>query len=226
MRPELRRIGAGAHPVVIVDGVSGDPGAIVEAAARLQPFGRAANYYPGFRRIIGSHDKEADAYVVRTLERVAPFIAGGFDFDAFNLLEASFSIITDRPETLSPAQRAPHFDSIDPNYLAILHYLGGTERTGTAFYRQLSTAIEAVNERNLDRFVEAAKRESAQLAGYIAGSNDFFEQIAAVEAVPDRLIIYQGCLVHSGLIPPDHDFDGDARHGRLTANFFVRGRRG
>ena len=103
----------------------------------------------------------------------------------------------------SPAQRAPHFDSTDPDYIAILHYLGGTDRTGTAFYRQRTTGIEAVDETNLARFVETARRESGRLAGYIAGSNRFFEQIEAIEAVPDRIIIYQGCLLHSGLIPAD-----------------------
>lgn len=225
-RPELRRIGRGGHPIVIVDGASGDPGAIVDIAAALAPFSRTANYYPGLRRIIRREDQDADAYIVETLQRLAPFIAGGFDVDSFDLLEASFSIVTDPPQSLSPAQRAPHFDSTDPDYLAVLHYLGGTERTGTAFYRQRATTIEAVDEGNLNAFVETARRDSVQLDGYINGSSAFFEQIGAVEAVPDRVIIYQGCLLHSGLIPADAELDHDPRRGRLTANFFVRGRRG
>ena len=60
-------------------------------------------------------------------------------------------------------------------------------------------------------------------SGYIAGSDEFFEQIGAVEAVPDRLIIYQGSLLHSGIIPDDMTFSADPREGRLTANIFVRG---
>lgn len=225
MGPELRRIGKGAHPVVMIDDVCGDPAAIVEVAAKLAPFPRTANYYPGLRRIIRPGDEAADAYVVSTLERIAPFIAGGFDADAFDLVEASFSIVTDPAESLVPAQRAPHFDSTDPDYIAILHYLGGTERSGTAFYRQQATGIEVVNDANLSRFVETAKRDSASLAGYITRSNRFFEQIAAVEAIPDRIIIYQGCLLHSGSIPADFDLDPDPRRGRLTANFFIRLRR-
>jgi hypothetical protein len=226
VRPELRRIGSESQPVVVVDGFSGDPAAAVAIAAALAPYPPSANYYPGLRRIIRRADEAADAYVVATLEQAAPFIAGAFDVDAFDLLEASFSIITAAPATLSPAQRAPHFDSTDPDYLAVLHYLGGTERTGTAFYRQLSTGIETIAEANLDRFVATARRESAQLSGYIASSNAFFEQIAAIEGVPDRLIIYRGAMLHSGIIPPDLPFDADPRRGRLTANFFVRGRRG
>jgi hypothetical protein len=55
------------------------------------------------------------------------------------------------------------------------------------------------------------------------GSDDFFEQIGAVEAVPDRMIIYQGSLLHSGIIPKASNFSEDPREGRLTANIFVRG---
>lgn len=225
MRPELRRIGSGGHPLVVVDGFSGDAGAVVEIAAALAPFARTANYYPGLRRVIGREDKAADAYVTAALERAAPFIGGGFGVDAFDLIEASFSIVTDPPHALAPAQRAPHFDTTDPNHIAVIHYLGGTDRTGTAFYRQRSTGIEAVDEGNVDRFVDAAKRESAQLTGYILGSNGFFEQIERVEAAPDRLIAYQGRLLHSGIIPPGLPLDADPRRGRLTANFFIRGRR-
>jgi hypothetical protein len=225
VRPELRRIGAGRHPLVIVDGFSGDVAGIVETAAALAPFPRAGNYYPGLRRVITREDAAADAYVVAAMERAAPFIGGGFDIDAFDLVEASFSMVTDPPHALAPAQRAPHFDSTDPGYVALLHYLGGTGRTGTAFYRHRGTGIEAVDDANVDRFVTAARRESAALSGYIAGDNACFEQIHAVEGVPDRLIVYQGCLLHSGAIPPDLPLDTDPRRGRLTANFFIQGRR-
>jgi hypothetical protein len=225
VRPALRKVGAGGHPLVVVDAFSGDAEAVIALAAALAPFQRSANYYPGLRRVIRREDAAAEAYVTATMERAAPFIAGAFDYASFDLVEASFSIVADPPSSLAPAQRAPHFDSTDPDYVAVLHYLGGTAGTGTAFYRQRATGIEAVDDANVDRFVATAKRESAQLAGYIAGSNVFFEQIEAVEAVPDRLIIYQGCLLHSGIIPPGFPLDTDPRRGRLTANFFIKGRR-
>jgi hypothetical protein len=60
-------------------------------------------------------------------------------------------------------------------------------------------------------------------SGYILGSNPHYEQIGAVEAVPDRLIIYQGSLLHSGIIPSGMNRSSDPREGRLTANFFVIG---
>jgi hypothetical protein len=83
-----------------------------------------------------------------------------------------------------------------------------------------------VTDGNISTFVTTAEREAAMLpsdSGYINGSNQFFEQIGAIEAVPDRLIIYQGSLLHSGIIPAGMNLSPDPRVGRLTANFFLRG---
>ena len=84
-----------------------------------------------------------------------------------------------------------------------------------------------MTERNISQFVTAAERDAARLnpaSGYINASDEFYEQIAAFEAVPDRLLIYQGGLLHSGIIPPAMDFSADPKLGRLTANFFLLGR--
>lgn len=226
MRPELRRIGTEQNPVVIVDEFSGRVNEILGIAEQLAPYPPVGNYYPGLRRMITPQDADADAYVEETCESAGQFIAGAFDVDGFDLIEASFSMVTTAPSDLSPAQRAPHFDSPDPKYYALLHYLRVPPGSGTAFYRQRSTGIERVTDDNIARFVSTAKREAALLAsdsGYIRSSDQFFEQIAAIEAIPDRLLIYQGALLHSGIIPPGMNFSGDPREGRLTANLFVRG---
>jgi len=227
VKPELLRVGKGQNPVVVIDEFSGRLDEILGIAEGLAPYPVIkGNYYPGVRRIIESADTSADAYVRRLCEEAAPFIAGAFDIQGFALTEASFSMVTTPPSDLSPPQRAPHFDSTDPQNYALLHFLRVPEGSGTAFYRQRSTGIERVTEANLARFVTTAKREAAQLrddSGYIVGSDEFFEQVAAVEAVPDRLLIYQGGLLHSGIIPPEMSFSADPRRGRLTANLFIRG---
>ena len=226
MKPELRRVGNCQAPVVVIDDFSGDGDGLVAIAQALAPYDDAGNYYPGLRRIITEADEAANLYVERTCEAAAQFVAGAFDVEGFDLVEASFSMVTADPAELRPAQRAPHFDSTDPKYFALLHYLRVPEGSGTAFYRQRSTRIERVTEVNVSTFVRTADAEAAMLpadSGYIAGSNDFFEQIGAVEAVPDRLIIYQGSLLHSGIIPAAMNFSPDPRIGRLTANFFLRG---
>ena len=101
------------------------------------------------------------------------------------------------------------------------------EGSGTAFYRHRATGIERVTEANFDGFVSMARAEAAKLpaeSGYMHGSDEYYEQIGAVEAVPDRLLIYRGSMLHSGIIPEGMSFSADPREGRLTANYFVLGR--
>lgn len=223
MTPALHHVGARRSPVVVVDDFTGDLGAVVEMAAALAPFAPLpASHYPGVRRLIEPADTAAHAYAVAVLETAAPFIAGAFDIERFDWLEASFSMVTTPPAALGPVQRAPHFDSVDPRHLAVLHYLSDTPGTGTAFFRQRATGIEAVDAGNRDRFVAAARAAPAG-GGYIRGSDAAYEQVGAVEARPDRLVIYQGCLLHSGIIPPGMPLSADPRVGRLTANLFVQG---
>jgi hypothetical protein len=228
MKPELRRVGTSQSPVVVIDDFSGQLPSIVDLAAAMAPFPRiAGNYYPGVRRHILERDEAAFAYVAETLRMAAPFIGGAFDVTTFDLIEASFSMVTAPAATLSPAQRAPHFDSTDPDYLAVLHYLSDTPETGTAFYRQRATGIELVDEANISRFVATARRDAVgRPAAYINQTDPHFEQIGTIEGVSDRLVIYHGNLLHSGIIPLDMSMSDNPRTGRLTANFFVRGLRG
>jgi len=227
VKPQLQRFGESQSPVVIIDDFSGTVEEVAALAEALAPFPLIdGNYYPGLRRVISRNDADADAYVERTCRDAAQFIAGAFAVSRFDLLEASFSMVTFQPDELRPAQRAPHFDSTDQKYLALLHYLRVPNDTGTAFYRQRSTGIERVTEDNVARFVGTATAAAASIrpnSGYIQGSDAFYEQVGMVEAIPDRMVIYQGSLLHSGIIPPDMPLSADPRESRLTANIFVRG---
>ena len=224
MNPVLHRFGEGRHPVVVIDNFTGKVDAIVEIAAELAPFPPdEISFYPGLRRFITKDDQGALAYALGLLHKAGPFIVGAFDFETFNLFEASFSMVTTPPEALSLPQRAPHFDTTDPNELAVLHYLSDTP--GTAFYRQRLTGIEQVDQANRDQFVVNARAIAIDSPGYIHQSDAHYEQIGRVEGVADRLIIYRGSLLHSGIIPPDARLSDDPRRGRLTANLFVLGQR-
>lgn len=227
MKPQLQRVGTSQSPIVIIDHFSGAVDEIAQIADSLAPFPPVEGVsYPGVRRLIGAADEQAYAYAMTTCERVAPFIGGGFGVSSFELTEASFSVVTTPPDALQPVQRVPHFDSPDPNILAMLHYLRVPEGSGTAFYRHRSTGIERVANDNLGRLSAYADRELTERPpdpDYMSGSNAFFDQIGSIEAVPDRLIIYHGSLLHSGIIPRGMIFSADPREGRLTANFFVRG---
>jgi hypothetical protein len=223
MKASLRLVGESRSPVMVIDQATGHAADLIALAAALAPFPPSAgNNYPGVRRIITPEDKAADAYVRRLLAVVEPLLGGGFHVGAYELLEASFSMVTATPDSLTAPQRAPHFDSTSPNYLALLHYLSDTPGTGTAFFRQRDTGIEVVDADNVGRFVAAA-RIATPAEGYIHGSTAQFEQIDAVEGIPDRLVIYRGGLLHSGIIPPDMPFSADPQAGRLTANIFIAG---
>jgi hypothetical protein len=228
VKPQLLRFGKSQSPVVVIDEFTGNGEAVATLADALAPFPAInGNYYPGLRRIVTEADGDAFAYFHESCGSAAPFIGGAFDVEDFDLVEGSFSIVTTKPEELVPVQRAPHFDSSEQGIFAMLHYLRVPSGSGTAFYRHRATGVERVTESNVDRFVAAASEESKKLPGapcYMHGSDSFYEQIGAVEAVPDRLIIYHGNLLHSGIIPDGTSFSADPREGRLTANFFLRGR--
>lgn len=227
MKPQLLRVGTSKSPVVIIDEFTGDAEEIARLADELAPFPAIeANHYPGLRRIISSSDGKAHEYARSACERAAPFLGGAFDVQGFDLDEASFSLVTLKPHELEPVQKAPHFDSPDQNIYALLHYLRVPACSGTAFYRHRATGIERVTNANLAVYVSAAAKELQTVAsrpGYIAGSDAFYEEIGKVEAVADRVLIYHGSLLHSGVIPNGMDFSADPRTGRLTANLFLRG---
>ena len=226
VKAQLDRLGASQSPLVIIDDFTGAVEEVARIADSLAPFPPVAgNAYPGVRRKISPADEQAYAYVMETCERAAPFVGGGFAVSSFELTEASFSVVSVPPDALHPVQRVPHFDTPDQNVFAMLHYLRVPEGSGTAFYRHRSTGIERVSHENHSQLAASANRELAQLppdARYMSGSDAFFEQIGRVEAVPDRLVIYHGSLLHSGVIPHGMTFSADPREGRLTANFFIR----
>jgi len=220
--PRLHRVGKSATPVLQVDGIGAAPDRVRGLAAALGPLLPARNNYPGLRRIVSEVDGEAFAYFVDLLNAASPFIAGAFDLDGFDLIEASFSLVTLPPERLSSVQRAPHFDSVDPDLFAVLHYLTPTE--GTAFYRHRESGIELLDDRCVDDYVRAVKSLPAA-SGYVFGSNRDFEMTGSVDGRSGRLVAYPGRLLHSGRIPPDFVGSSDPLVGRLTANMFIRGRR-
>ncbi len=227
MKPELRRVGNSQSPIVIIDSFFGAVEEIGGLADELAPFPAIeGNYYPGVRRRIDEADEHAFAYVLAACNKAAPFIGGGFEVEDFDLVEASFSIVTVKPDQLQPVQRSPHFDSPEQNIFALLHYLRVPENSGTAFYRHRATGIERVTSSNVDIFAARARTEASMLppgSGYMHGSDPFYEQIASIEAVPDRVIIYHSSLLHSGIIPAGMSLSANPHEGRLTANFFLRG---
>jgi len=160
------------------------------------------------------------------MRRAGPLIQGHYDADHFRVLEASFSLVTTPPEKLSPKQRIPHYDWDDPNYLAILLHLHRVPDTGTALFRHVASGLEQVRPETAAGLRERVQAELATQINPGEQPNAHYEEIFRVEGCFNRLVIYQGCLLHSGYFSPGFDYSSDPRAGRLTANIFIQTSRG
>lgn len=139
-----------------------------------------------------------------------------------------FSMVTSPPSQLQPVQWQCHRDRLGPatpdlRLAAMIAYLFHDPALGgTSFYRPRQGEIET------QTMIEDADRMSAEQftahygieAGYLSGSNPYFERIAQVPAAWNRMIFYNGDLFHSGDVGPPGRLSSDVATGRLTLNGF------
>ena len=218
---KLFQFGAEREPVIVIDDFAKDPEALIREASTLR-FEPRGIHYPGIRAPL------RPTYLAARMEVLETVLRNGFGLNrGANLAEAAFSLVTTQPENLTPIQTLPHFDTTDPERLALLHYLHGPEQGGTAFYRHRTTGFETVSQERLPAYDEAlredVKREGLP-RGYVRGSTSLFEQIGAVPAAFNRMVIYRSRTLHSGHIPEDFSFSPQPDSGRLTVNIFLQGR--
>jgi Family of unknown function (DUF6445) len=138
------------------------------------------------------------------------------------------SLVTLSPRELRPVQWQCHRDRLgstphDLRLAAMVTYLfRDSGLGGTSFYRS------RLSETETDRMIDDAGRMSAAEfgerygleAGYLNGSNRYFERLAQVPAAWNRMLFYNGDLFHSGDISAPACLSGDPRTGRLTLNGF------
>jgi hypothetical protein len=217
----IEHIGTERQPVIVIDDFVPDPGRLRTAAEALdyQMMGR---HYPGLRAQVAADD--VDAF----LTPVQPLIAETFGFGGpAHIISAGYSIVTTRPADLTPIQRLPHFDGLEAERVALLHYLNGPEQGGTAFYRHRATGFETISAERHAAYDAALHREVAQHGlpdpAYISGDTALYERIARFEAKPNRALIYRGHSLHCADLPDDLDFTPDPRTARLTVNTFLFG---
>ncbi len=224
MRIEPHELGTEKNRLLIVDDFLPDARQVVAFAARRAPFApEKTTSYPGLRHQLTPDQPEGAAYVRAVLQAAAPAICGAFGARGFDIVEASLSIVTTRPPDLTPVQRMPHFDSPDPNHVAILHHLHDLPGTGTAFYRHRRTGFERASAARRT-VLEPAWREDRLEYGepQVGLAATGYDKIFQAQGRFNRLLIYQGALFHSGVLPPDFSYDPDPRTGRLTGTLFVK----
>ena len=213
-------IGNERTPVIVIEDAWGDPQSLVEIAAARTDYSVRSLYYPGVR------SSAPPDYAHAITRQVRDIILSTFAFkDPLTITDSTFSLVATPPEKLVAFQRVPHFDSTDANRLALLHYLCGPEYGGTAFYRHRATGIESVTEQNRESYIRAvnaeAKTGGMPPARFIDEDTAMFERIARYDCAFNRLLIYQGRILHSVNTPRDFVPTADPRCGRLTVNTFL-----
>lgn len=217
----VERIGREGEPLVIIDNFTGQP-------ERLRAMGMAAQYHPAGVDYPGRRALADPSYLDLRRDLMMQVMARVFGLSRGVQCEiAAFSLVTLPPEQLSPRQRIPHHDHSDAGRVAIMHYLGGPETGGTAFYRHRRTGFEAITPHREPAYAAALVEDQREFGppppGYPLGDSDCFEQIGAVEARPDRMALYRGRQLHSGIIPDPAALSEDPGTGRLTVNMFLFG---
>ena len=138
------------------------------------------------------------------------------------------SLVTRSPAELRPVQWQCHRDRLGPvphdlRLAAMVTYLfRDSDLGGTSFYRS------RLSDEETERMIQDAGRmEPAGFtarygieAGYLSGSNRYFERLALIPAAWNRMVFYNGDLFHSGDITAPARLSGDPRAGRLTLNGF------
>ena len=223
LRPEVRVVGNEKTPVVIIDDPIQSTDELVRHAsahARFAGDGRFA--YPGIRANLPA--EYVDAVVPALIDIIREVYDPPARLDV-QLVHQLYSLITRPPEDLAPLQRVPHFDHHSPYYFATVHYLNPGNFAGTGMFRHRPTGFERIPQNRYPSYAKAAeshvRAHGPPVARYINASDDHFELIAELEYRQNRLIMYPGNTLHSGLIEPERDITGDPATGRLTANLFL-----
>ncbi|MBB5211903.1 DUF6445 family protein [Microbulbifer hydrolyticus] len=221
-RCEVVSVGNEQLPVLVVDGLAAEPELLLEYAAAAPGFSaRAGDYYPGLRKPLPSaYTENLCATLDKTLREVFQLPSTA----AAEPLLCALSIATTPAEKLRPIQRLPHFDSSDPNQLAVVHYLCPPQLGGTAFYRHRASGFESIDADRLYGYAAALKQQvmASPPQGYTSGDSQLFVQTARFDAQFNRALIYRGNQLHSGLINATTGLSADPRAGRLTATSFIR----
>lgn len=155
-----------------------------------------------------------------------------FDVRGLLQMESRLAMVTRPAKSLQPMQCLCHSDQAgSPDryriLATVLYLFEDPSLGGTRFYQP---AVDAQAIRDLFRDSSTmSPQEFARVhgiePGYMRGSNDFFTQIGEVPARWNRMIVYDGNILHSGDIGDDRRLTDDPASGRLTYNGFFTCRR-
>lgn len=155
-------------------------------------------------------------------------------FDARRLLKmhCRLSMVTLPPAALRPYQWLCHSDrqGLDAGQsiqASVLYLFDDASLGGTSFYVPVRSREETATlfDDSTALANEAFTARYGIEPGYIGASNAYFTRVGGVEARFNRLIFYDGAMLHSGDIPDPARLSTDPTQGRLTFNGFFVSRR-
>lgn len=214
------RFSAPGHLLLTVPAFLEAPEGAIEAAV-LQKFAKITPQYPGVRAAL------PPAVCAAWLAALAPLLDAHFGPAPRGWeMQGWFSLVTTPPGALLPLQRLPHVDGTDPAQIAMMLYLHRTGHGGTAFFRHLSTGLEALTADTYPRYAAAVQAEYGRTglppAAYPGDGAPHFARTHAVPGHFNEAVFYRGNILHSGVIDNDAPLSADPREGRLTINAFFR----
>ncbi len=216
----LRHIGAEQQPLLVIDNVLDDPEAMIAAARTAGFYTPEHTHYPGVNAPLPEAYCQAVVTALRGPIEAAFGLSQSVGLNYFGF----FAMATTPAVEAAPIQKLPHHDSADPGRLAMVHYLCHPPFRGTAFFRHKATGFESVDAVRLGTFLRAAERELTETASgpeaFARRDMAHFEAVGEAELKFNRLIIYRGHVLHSGLLDND-GASADPGIGRLTANGFI-----
>jgi hypothetical protein len=222
---QIIKVGNEHTPVIIIDDFSPEIQNCIALAIKEEftPNTESDVYYPGVRAMIGGD------YGNTVLRSIVDVIRSVYKIAHPNTLiphAGFYSLICNEEKDLDLLQTLPHFDSVQPNYFAVMHYLNPGEFGGTGIYRHNPTGFENITESRVKPYLTSAQNFIDQQdkieMKYFTESTEHFELIEKLEYKQNRLVIYPGTLLHSGFIDNcERDLSSDPITGRLTANFFI-----
>lgn len=220
---KVEKVGRDQTPVIVIDDFGVDLAEVIDYACGPAEYGPDnTSMYPGLR---ANMPKD---FVREVLKNVYSLLFAAYNVSpelGLKAVRATYSLITTPERELAPGQCRPHFDTNRHYYLAILYYLNPGPFCGTGLFRHRATGLERVMEKDVETYVQSSKEHAVAHGppeqAYVNSSNNEYELYHRIEYRPNRLVVYPGNLLHSGLVDPEVDINPDPRTGRLTANIFV-----
>jgi hypothetical protein len=213
-------VGREKIPLLVIDNFLNDPESLIQFCIDTNTFNNADSFYPGLRM------PAPELYIHAMHHYLGDLIESVFGLkkDAWLGGRSLYSIAVTPPVDINEQQAIPHVDSFKRGDLACVHYLCDASKGGTSLYRHKKTGFEIIDGDRIDFYNKTAIEEGvldSNPKSYMNGSNQFFQQIASIDSIFNRIVIYPTTALHSGNIAPTFDFDSNPRTGRLTLNSFI-----